>query len=228
MFSNITKILKNKNFLAILISLIFHCLLFAFIGKLVVNHEKYTTVPVQLVAVKLPKNINVFTAQQGNKFNARKSSERSKGKTLTRNRLVNKAIEKNLSKAVEIGSDTTNLQNCGNEPEELGNIFGNEGKSESVLQEGNEEPHKVRELDAVVVKHKEIPRYPVFSRKMREEGTVLLLLTVKDGTVCSVSIDKSSGFSRLDSAAQIAAKKWIFSSDGNFMVKVPFSFKLSN
>ena len=120
------------------------------------------------------------------------------------------------------------MKNYGIEARELGNSTSNERKSDSVSQESNGIANKIKELDAVVVKHKEIPRYPVFSRKMREEGTVLLLLTVKNGTVGNVSVDKSSGFSRLDSAAQIAAKKWIFGSEGNFMVKVPFSFKLSN
>ena len=228
MFNNITKILKNKNLLAILISLIFHCMLFAFIGMLVINHEKYTSVPVQLVTVKLPKNKSVVTEPHSKKFDAYKSSESSKGKTLTREALVNKANEKNLSKNVATDSNTTNMQSYDSDASGLENATSNEGKSDSVSQESNGIANKIKELDAVVVKHKEIPRYPVFSRKMREEGTVLLLLTVKNGTVCNVSVDKSSGFSRLDSAAQIAAKKWIFGSEGNFMVKVPFSFKLSN
>ncbi len=228
MFNNITKILKNKNLLAILISLIFHYMLFAFIGMLVINHEKYTSVSVQLVTVKLPKNKSVITELHSKNFDARKSSESSKGKTLTKKTPVNEANEKNLTQTVATDSNTTNVQNYGNEARELGNSTSNERKSDSVSQESNGIANKIKELDAVVVKHKEIPRYPVFSRKMREEGTVLLLLTVKNGTVCNVSVDKSSGFSRLDSAAQIAAKKWIFGSEGNFMVKVPFSFKLSN
>ncbi len=228
MFSNITKILKNKNLLAILISLIFHCMLFAFIRMLVVDHAKCTSVPVQLVTVKLSKNKSVITELHSKNFDARKSSESSKGKTLTREALVNKANEKNLSKNTATDSNTTNMQSYDSDARGLGNSTSSERKSDSVSQESNGVAHKIKELDAVVVKHKEIPRYPVFSRKMREEGTVLLLLTVKNGIVSNVSIDKSSGFSRLDSAAQIAAKKWIFGSEGNFIVKVPFSFKLSN
>ncbi len=203
-------------------------MLFAFVEMLVINHEKYTSVPVQLVTIKLPKIKSVFSDTRDKEFDAYKSSEISKGKTLIREAFVNKANEKNLSKTVANGGDISNLQNSGNEARELGNNLGNERKSYPVSQEGNGATHKIKELDAVAVKHKEIPRYPVFSRKMREEGTALLLLTVKNGTVCDVAIDKSSGFPRLDSAAQNAAKKWIFSSEGNFMVKVPFSFKLSN
>ena len=53
------------------------------------------------------------------------------------------------------------------------------------------------------------PRYPIESRRKREQGTVLLSLTLStDGTVESVAIAQSSGFSRLDSAARDAVRTW--------------------
>lgn len=53
------------------------------------------------------------------------------------------------------------------------------------------------------------PRYPVESRRKREQGTVLLSLTLGiDGAVDSISVSKSSGFSRLDHAALDAVRKW--------------------
>ncbi|AUW60451.1 energy transducer TonB [Sphingobium sp. SCG-1] len=53
------------------------------------------------------------------------------------------------------------------------------------------------------------PRYPVESRKLREQGTVVLALTLDvDGCVAKVAIAQSSGFSRLDNAARDAVKRW--------------------
>lgn len=53
------------------------------------------------------------------------------------------------------------------------------------------------------------PRYPIESRRKREQGTVLLSLTLGlDGGVSAVSIAQSSGFSRLDDAARDAVRKW--------------------
>jgi len=53
------------------------------------------------------------------------------------------------------------------------------------------------------------PRYPVESRRKREQGTVLLALTLGlDGAVESLSIAQSSGFARLDNAARDAVRGW--------------------
>mgnify|MGYP005812788851 CR=1 FL=1 len=56
------------------------------------------------------------------------------------------------------------------------------------------------------------PPYPEASRHLREEGTVLLLLHVTaSGAVDEARIEKSSGFGRLDRAAQNeATKSWHF------------------
>ena len=49
------------------------------------------------------------------------------------------------------------------------------------------------------------PKYPLESRKNKEEGTVCLLLKIdENGAVVSVDIEKSSGFSLLDAAAKEA------------------------
>ena len=49
------------------------------------------------------------------------------------------------------------------------------------------------------------PKYPLESRKTKEEGTVCLLLKIdENGAVVSVDIEKSSGFSALDAAAKEA------------------------
>jgi protein TonB len=46
------------------------------------------------------------------------------------------------------------------------------------------------------------PIYPVISRRLREQGSVLLRLTIgTDGSVINASVINSSGFQRLDDAA---------------------------
>ncbi|MDE0945465.1 MAG: TonB family protein [Sphingobium sp.] len=53
------------------------------------------------------------------------------------------------------------------------------------------------------------PRYPIESRRKREQGTVVLTLTLGlDGAVDSIAISQSSGFARLDKAARDAVKGW--------------------
>lgn len=53
------------------------------------------------------------------------------------------------------------------------------------------------------------PRYPIESRRKREQGTVVLSLTLGvDGAVENLAIAQSSGFSRLDAAARDAVRTW--------------------
>lgn len=56
------------------------------------------------------------------------------------------------------------------------------------------------------------PRYPIESRRLREQGTVTLavLLTI-EGRVDRLSVAKSSGFPRLDHAASSAVRHWRWS-----------------
>lgn len=59
--------------------------------------------------------------------------------------------------------------------------------------------------------HNPKPVYPAFSRRAGEEGKVLLKVRVSpQGTALDVSLSKSSGFPRLDAAAQDAVSRWRF------------------
>jgi protein TonB len=59
--------------------------------------------------------------------------------------------------------------------------------------------------------HNPAPAYPAQSRRLKEEGTVLLLVRVSDqGTPLSVEIRTSSGFERLDEAGLQAVRQWRF------------------
>ncbi|TCU57473.1 outer membrane transport energization protein TonB [Novosphingobium sp. PhB57] len=56
------------------------------------------------------------------------------------------------------------------------------------------------------------PRYPVDSRRNREQGTVVLLVVLgMDGRVADISVSRSSGFDRLDRAALSAVRHWKWS-----------------
>ena len=55
------------------------------------------------------------------------------------------------------------------------------------------------------------PKYPAESRKLREEGVVLLKVAVTaEGRPASVQLQRSSGFARLDQAALNAVRRWEF------------------
>jgi len=54
-----------------------------------------------------------------------------------------------------------------------------------------------------------LPVYPEVSRRLGEEGVVQLSVMIQaDGRVSDVSVQKSSGFPRLDAAALAAVRRW--------------------
>jgi len=56
------------------------------------------------------------------------------------------------------------------------------------------------------------PRYPIDSRRKKEEGTVVLsVLLGTDGRVAEISVARSSGSDRLDRAALEAVRRWRWS-----------------
>jgi len=53
------------------------------------------------------------------------------------------------------------------------------------------------------------PKYPIESRRKKEQGTVVLRLIIgSDGRIQDISIAQSSGFDRLDKAALGAVRNW--------------------
>lgn len=77
------------------------------------------------------------------------------------------------------------------------------------------------------------PSYPVTSRRLKEEGLVLLSVYVNNaGNVEKIEIKKSSGFERLDNTALNTVKNWRFiaaKKDQQFVsswVQVPINFIL--
>ncbi|AUN96475.1 hypothetical protein C0099_13145 [Pseudazoarcus pumilus] len=77
------------------------------------------------------------------------------------------------------------------------------------------------------------PAYPALSRRMREEGRVLLRVFVSaQGQAKNIEVEESSGSNRLDSAARNAVQRWRFvpAREGereiDAWVLVPVVFKL--
>ncbi|MFQ6722701.1 energy transducer TonB, partial [Bordetella pertussis] len=80
-----------------------------------------------------------------------------------------------------------------------------------------------------------MPVYPMASKRLREEGRVVVLVEIStQGLVDRASIDTSSGFSRLDESALAAARKARFKPLTRNGVaypakaKLPFDFVMRN
>lgn len=79
------------------------------------------------------------------------------------------------------------------------------------------------------------PVYPAMSKRLNEQGTVVLRVQVRsDGTAGHVEVKSSSGFARLDQAAIDAVQTWRFNPatvDGKAVeewYQVPITLKLQN
>lgn len=72
--------------------------------------------------------------------------------------------------------------------------------------------------------HRPNPVYPALSKRLREEGTVVLRVNLDtQGNVLDITIEKSSSFQRLDQAALEAVKQWRFVPAKRGQVAMPSS-----
>jgi periplasmic protein TonB len=86
-------------------------------------------------------------------------------------------------------------------------------------------------LTAVKLLRQVEPPYPPMSKRLDEQGTVVMRLTIlSTGRVSRVDVTTSSGYARLDQAAKDAARQWLFARrDGAnvmYTVTVPMKFRL--
>jgi periplasmic protein TonB len=79
------------------------------------------------------------------------------------------------------------------------------------------------------------PAYPALSKRLNEQGTVVLDILVKaDGSIGDIQLKTSSGYPRLDDAALRAIKNWRFvpASRGgdaiDYRYDLPFEFTLNH
>ncbi len=94
--------------------------------------------------------------------------------------------------------------------------------------------HSPRLISTVEYVREPSPRYPAQSRKLREQGLVVLRVLIDErGAACSVEVETSSGHSRLDHAAREAVQRAAFRpyvEDGSprrAFVLIPIEFSLS-
>lgn len=91
-----------------------------------------------------------------------------------------------------------------------------------------------RLISSVEYLREPVPRYPPKSRKLREQGMVVLRVLIDEqGAACSIEIETSSGFARLDDAAREAVERAAFRpyvEDGSprrAFVLIPIEFSLN-
>jgi len=89
-------------------------------------------------------------------------------------------------------------------------------------------------ISAVEYVREPIPRYPAQSRRLREEGVVVLRVLIDErGQACNIEIESSSGYARLDNAAKEAVARAAFRpylEDGKprpALVLIPIEFSLT-
>jgi periplasmic protein TonB len=75
--------------------------------------------------------------------------------------------------------------------------------------------------------HNLAPTYPQQSRRLGEQGRVVLsVLVLANGTIGALSIKRSSGFKRLDKAALHCVKRWRFKPATRAGVALDFTYEL--
>lgn len=86
-------------------------------------------------------------------------------------------------------------------------------------------------ISASYAKTNQKPEYPVQSRRLNEEGTVVLkILVLAEGNAGEIEVKSSSGFPMLDQSAIDAVKKWHFNPaiidgkaiDESYSLSIPF------
>jgi protein TonB len=98
----------------------------------------------------------------------------------------------------------------------------------------NEDRGAPKLISTVEYLREPVPRYPPQSRKLREQGLVMLRVMIDErGVACSIEVETSSGYARLDHAAREAVSRAAFRpyvEDGaprRAMVLIPIEFSLS-
>lgn len=95
-------------------------------------------------------------------------------------------------------------------------------------QPGNTGSAALISVESLRITKKVVPDYPTFSCRRKEEGTVKILITIKDGAVVKAEICESSNYERLDNSALRAMKQWRFNQKEEIRAIVPIVFSLTD
>jgi periplasmic protein TonB len=104
----------------------------------------------------------------------------------------------------------------------------------SMVKASSEDRNTPRLISTVEYVREPAPRYPPQSRKLREQGLVVLRVLIDEkGAACSIEVETSSGHERLDAAAREAVSRAAFRpyvEDGSprrAFVLIPIEFSLN-
>ncbi|WP_217125819.1 energy transducer TonB [Hydrogenophilus thiooxidans] len=138
-----------------------------------------------------------------------KKKERKIEKQTNKKRTEKKNVLNKMNKKIE---DNVSSQNESNSESKVNGSEVNEIKKEFMVEQAENAMPIVEQPSAYAsYLNNPPPDYPTASRRLGEEGTVIIrALIEEDGHASIVQVEKSSGYLRLDRAAEEAVKKWKF------------------
>ena len=138
-----------------------------------------------------------------------KKKERKIEKKTNKKRTEKKNVLNKMNKKIE---DNISSQNESNFESKVNGSEVNEIKKEFMVEQAENAMPIVEQPSAYAsYLNNPPPDYPTASRRLGEEGTVIIrALIEEDGHASIVQVEKSSGYLRLDRAAEEAVKKWKF------------------
>ena len=138
-----------------------------------------------------------------------KKKERKIEKKTNKKRTEKKNVLNKMNKKIE---DNISSQNESNFESKVNGSEVNEIKKEFMVEQAENAMPIVEQPSAYAsYLNNPPPDYPTVSRRLGEEGTVIIrALIEEDGHASIVQVEKSSGYLRLDRAAEEAVKKWKF------------------
>ncbi|GLW60858.1 hypothetical protein Hthe01_12070 [Hydrogenophilus thermoluteolus] len=138
-----------------------------------------------------------------------KKKERKIEKKTNKKRTEKKNVLNKMNKKIE---DNVSSQNESNFESKVNGSEVNEIKKEFMVEQAENAMPIVEQPSAYAsYLNNPPPDYPTASRRLGEEGTVIIrALIEEDGHASIVQVEKSSGYLRLDRAAEEGVKKWKF------------------
>lgn len=227
---------KRIWFFAISVSIFFHALFFLLATKI---QKKNPELPI-IVRLIDKTEVAAKTSSLDHNFaqTVKKTIQNAQTQVRNQSTLITKAIKDSVATEQKEKTDQlhsiqrSNIESA--QGNKIGEVAGQNGENKGTsggngLSETNGNGNgmgKVVDVNALVITKKVTPQYPTFSRKRKEEGTVYLLITIRENSVTECKIEKTSGYPRLDEAARRAVVQWKFSHNGNVMARVPVVFKI--
>ncbi len=209
---------NRKWIIAVLVSFLIHMLFFFCLPDFRQGRRHNNEVTVRLIEQKIVHNVKPQTVKQTEHVKRQMTKPVSAKKTAEKSTapVKNKPEISNATPQSSASAETG-----GGENQVIASAVSQGSAKGSSTAE-------ITDITSLVITKKVTPQYPAFSRKRREEGTAVLLITIENGKVTDCRVERSSGFARLDEAAKCAVSQWNFAQTENAKARVPISFRLSD